>query len=147
MVKGSDTLYLIPDRIIFASFGALSADKFSRIFGNKEKYIAASGLAVFIAAFGSNNIYMAIAAFLIQSYFGTLLYPISSNALNRLIPSPQRATIISVSSVMFSAAMISIFPVCGFIGDYIGLGKVFYILGLIILIFQVWFIRKVRING
>ncbi len=132
---------------IFASFGALSAEKFSRIFGEKEKYIGASGLAVFIAAFGINHTYMAITAFLIQSFFGSLLYPISSNALNQLIPSAQRATIISVSSVMFSAAMIVIFPICGFIGDYIGLGKVFYLLGVLILIFQIWFIGKLKAKG
>ncbi|WMJ86666.1 MFS transporter [Anaerocolumna sp. MB42-C2] len=131
---------------IFASFGALSAEKFSRIFGDKEKYVGASGLAIFIAAFGINHTYISVVAFLVQSYFGSLLYPISSNALNQLIPSAQRATIISVSSVMFSAAMIVIFPICGYVGDYIGLGKVFYILGIWILIFQVWFIGKGKAN-
>lgn len=127
---------------VFASLGALSADKFSRIFGDKEKYIAASGLALFIAIFGMHNNYVAIAAFLIQSYFGALLYPIASNALNVLIPSKQRATIISVSSVMFSAAMILIFPICGFAGDVIGLGNVFYILGVLIILFQFVFISR-----
>lgn len=127
---------------VFASLGALSADKFSSIFGDKEKYIAASGLAFFITIFGVQNNYVAIAAFLIQSYFGALLYPIASNALNVLIPSKQRATIISVSSVMFSAAMILIFPICGFAGDLIGLGNVFYILGVVIIIFQFVFISR-----
>jgi MFS family permease len=129
---------------VLASLGALSADKFSRIFGEKGKYVGATGLAVFIAAFGINNDFVAVTAFLIQSYFTALLYPISSNALNELIPSRQRATIISVSSMMFSAAMIVIFPICGFAGDSIGLGKVFYILGVLIIIFQVWFMGRVK---
>lgn len=129
---------------VFASLGALSSDKFSRIFGDKEKYVGATGLAVFIAAFGIHNNYAAIAAFLMQDYFGAILYPISSNALNVLIPSEQRATIISVSSVMFSAAMILIFPVCGFLGDRIGLNYVFYILGILIVLFQLIFIRKTK---
>ncbi len=127
---------------VIASLGALSADKFSRIFGQKEKYIGATGVAIFIAAFGIENNYAAIGAFLIQSYFTALLYPIASNALNELIPSEQRATIISVSNMMFSAAMIVIFPICGFAGDIIGLEKVFYVLGILILVFQVWFVRR-----
>ncbi|MGB8455914.1 MAG: hypothetical protein WCD89_26815 [Anaerocolumna sp.] len=78
--------------------------------------------------------------------FTALLYPISSNALNELIPSEQRATIISVSSMMFSAAMIIIFPICGFAGDFIGLEKVFYIVGVLIIIFQIWFMGRVKVD-
>lgn len=45
--------------------------------------------------------------------------------INRLIPSEQRATIISFQSMLFSILMISLFPVVGWVGDLHGLDTAF----------------------
>ena len=134
---------------LFASFGALSADRLSNFLKGKSKYVAASGAGIFIALFGSHNVWVMIGAFFLQSYFSAVLFPISSNSLNELIPSNQRATIISLDSMMYSLTMIVVFPICGFLGDVFGLSKIFVMLGVVIMLFQVWFYisertRKIR---
>lgn len=43
----------------------------------------------------------------------SMLYPVQSICLNRLIPSEQRATLISVDSMLFSIVMIVLFPAAG----------------------------------
>lgn len=74
-----------------------------------------------------------------QDFFNSALYPIQSEALNQLIPSEQRATLISVDSMFFSVAMILMFPLAGFLADLWGLAMVFTGIGLTLLLFvMVW---------
>lgn len=61
------------------------------------------------------------------------LYPLQSNELNKRIPSKQRATVISVSSMCFSLVMILVFPIMGLLADYLGLWRMMRILGFILL--------------
>ena len=63
-----------------------------------------------------------------------MLQPISSEAMNKLIPSKQRATLISVQSMAFSIMMILFFPLSGVIGDLVGLKVTFVLLGLVLVI-------------
>ena len=55
--------------------------------------------------------------------------------LNALIPSEQRATLISVDSMCFSIAMIVLFPLAGALADRWGLKTVLLLLGAILLLF------------
>lgn len=66
-----------------------------------------------------------------MNFSNSVLYPIQSTSLNELIPSEQRATIISISSMIFSLSMIIFFPLCGFIADMLNLHITFTILGII----------------
>lgn len=50
--------------------------------------------------------------------------------VNRLIPSEQRATILSFQSMLFSILMIVLFPLVGKIGDVFGLGRAFFIIAV-----------------
>ncbi len=58
---------------------------------------------------------------------GILIIAIS-DYINRLIPSEQRATILSFQSMAFSFLMIIFFPIIGFIGDTFSLETSFFIL-------------------
>lgn len=63
--------------------------------------------------------------------------------INKLIPSEQRATIISIDSMLYSFFMICIFPVCGFLADKLSLNLVFFILGILqFLLMAIVFLRK-----
>ena len=59
-----------------------------------------------------------------------MLYPLQSASLNRLIPSEQRATIISVGSMIFSVFMIVLFPIMGVVADNFGLEMSFLAAGV-----------------
>lgn len=64
-------------------------------------------------------------------YVNSLIYPIASAALNELIPSEQRATIISIDSMCFSIAMVFFFLVTGLVAGAWNLHGAFLILGII----------------
>ena len=70
-----------------------------------------------------------------------MLYPVQSDLLNSLIPSNQRATLISVNSMFFSIAMILLFPAAGFLADIYGLTQVLAGIGLGVIVFS-FFIAK-----
>ena len=79
----------------------------------------------------SNNI-IAVMGFIMFSISINILYPVSSNYINKLIPSAQRATLISVQSICFSVFMIMIFPLLGFIGQLSSLKVAFMVLAVIL---------------
>lgn len=66
------------------------------------------------------------------SFCNSVLYPIQSISLNRLIPSKQRATLISVNSMAFSVGMVLFFPIMGALADGFGLAIVFAGLGILL---------------
>ena len=113
--------------------GALSCKKVLKIFRQKTVYIVSFLLCIGIIGMFLNNLILSTLCFMISSYANSLLYPIQSSSLNRLIPSEQRATIISVDSMLFSIAMIIVFPITGAFAEIIGLNNMFFILGIILL--------------
>lgn len=97
-------------------------------------HISAAVIAVCIGCFALNNLVVSITAFTLAGFFNSALYPIQSDSLNALIPSAQRATLISINSMFFSVAMILIFPIAGALADTFGLVAVLGGLGMIGLI-------------
>ncbi|MDC7249950.1 MAG: MFS transporter [Sphaerochaetaceae bacterium] len=70
-----------------------------------------------------------------------------SDYINRLIPSKNRATILSLASMVFSFFMIFIFPLIGKIGDLYSLKTAFLVLAIIATIFAIGnFILLLNIN-
>jgi MFS family permease len=59
-----------------------------------------------------------------------------------MIPSRQRATLISINSMFFSIGMIILFPIAGFLADKFGLAQIFAMLGMLLFIFVVGFGKK-----
>ncbi len=78
------------------------------------------------------------------NFFCASLYPISGVYLNEETPSAQRATIISVSSMLFSLMMILIFPLCGWLGQTLGLSLAFKWMGMlnVLIVSLIVFIKK-----
>ena len=110
--------------------GALLCNKVKDLLKDYTKLLALFiiGLGAVGLAFG--NIPLSIFCFSLMGFANTLLYPIQSDKLNRLIPSDYRATIISVNSMAYSLFMLLLFPVVGVIAERVGLNTTFAALGV-----------------
>lgn len=75
-----------------------------------------------------------------------ILFVSTSDYINRLIPSEQRATILSLQSMMFSLFMILLFPVVGVIGDAYGLMFAFKVIAIISTVLLTVLMVIVRLN-
>ncbi len=69
-------------------------------------------------------------AFIYLSALEGILYIVTRDYINRLIPSAQRATLLSVDSMIFSLNMIVLFPVVGKIGDMATLKTAFLVMAI-----------------
>ena len=115
--------------------GALVSEKMYRWFGKKCLIPETVIIAGAILCYGAGKAGVAIAALMCAGFANAALYPIQSDSLNALIPSEQRATLISVDSMCFSIAMIVLFPLAGALADRWGLKTVLLLLGVILLLF------------
>ena len=88
---------------------------------------------------------VSITIFCVMNYVNALLYPIQSEALNELIPSEQKATIISIDSMMFSFSMICMFPLSGLFADKFNLHITFFVLGITQILMIILLINKKNI--
>lgn len=116
-------------------FGALASEKMYRRFGKRCLIPETVIIAAAILCYGSGKAGVAAAALMCAGFANAALYPIQSDSLNALIPSEQRATLISVDSMCFSIAMIVLFPLAGALADRWGLKTVLLLLGVILLLF------------
>lgn len=83
--------------------------------------------------------------FIILSGIEGILFVSLGDYINKLIPSEQRATILSLQSMVFSIFMIILFPIIGKLGDLYGLKFAFKVIALvstIVLSFMVILVRK-----
>lgn len=72
--------------------------------------------------------------YLLNSSAQNMADPIIDQGLNRLVPSEQRATLLSANSTSFSLFMMVVFPIFGIVADHFGLActaKLFSVLGLV----------------
>jgi MFS family permease len=116
---------------VISILGALSSEWFLARFGHKAKYVASVLMGCSVIVMSRYNLILSILAFAIVNYANSVLYPIQSVAINELIPSKQRATIISVNSMIFSVMMVLLFPICGLFADKTDLHLAFLLLGII----------------
>ena len=115
--------------------GALVSEKMYRWFGKKCLIPETVIIAGAILCYGAGKADVAAAALMCAGFANAALYPIQSDSLNALIPSEQRATLISVDSMCFSIVMIVLFPLAGALADRWGLKTVLLLLGVILLLF------------
>ena len=101
-----------------------------------------TGGTYLISYFGTPLIYILV--YLISNALYALFQPIFDNDLQKRLPSEVRATMLSVYSMMFSLSMIIIFPLTGWLIDYLGFVVAFLYLGLILVLasFLLFFILK-----
>lgn len=127
---------------LFSCVGSITCEKVITVFKENTKYIISILMGVSIVMISSKNIVISIIFFAIMNYANSVLYPIQSASLNKLIPSEQRATIISIDSMIFSFTMVCLFPVCGLLGDMFNLHITFFILGIIQVLLIVLLINR-----
>lgn len=120
---------------IVSCLGALLSEKLYRRLGKGISVISAFSIAIALICCGFQKPVISILIFVIAGFFNSALYPVESEALNTLIPSEQRATLISVNSMFFSIMMIIMFPVAGALADKWGLSWILMILGILLLFF------------
>lgn len=127
---------------LISCLGAISCRLILNIFKGKTKYITSLCMSAAIMGLYLHNLVLAVTFFAISSFMNALLYPIQSDSLNKLIPSEQRATIISVNSMLFSFMMIILFPLVGFVAEVIGLHNTFLLMGILQLALLILLVKK-----
>ena len=110
--------------------GAVMSERLFAKFGERTAVVGALVIAASFLGYGFCNVFVSITALSAASFFNSVLYPVQSKLLNRLIPSGQRATLISVDSMFFSIGMILLFPLAGALADCWKLTAVFVAIGL-----------------
>lgn len=110
--------------------GAYLSERIFAKFGAKIGVIGALAIAGAFMAYGFRNVFVSVMALAVANFFNSVLYPVQSEQLNSLIPSGQRATLISVNSMFFSVGMIVLFPLAGVLADQWGLTAVLVGTGL-----------------
>ncbi len=118
-----------------ACLGAVLSEALYKKLQERLAVVAAICIGAALISYRLENMGISILFFMIASFFNTTLYPVQSEALNRLIPSEQRATLISVDSMFFSIAMIVTFPLAGLLADWAGLSSIFLGIGVLLWIF------------
>lgn len=121
--------------------GALASEKVYGKAGEMTQYAAALVIAAGLAGFFLHRLPVSVVLFVTACFANALLYPIQSISLNRLIPSGQRATLISVGSMLFSVIMVLLFPAAGVAAEQIGLSGAFLLLGVLQLVMTILFYR------
>ncbi|MCI8632944.1 MAG: MFS transporter [Lachnospiraceae bacterium] len=122
-----------------ACLGAVLSERLYEKLRGRLTTLASILIGAALVSYRLENTVLSILFFMVASFFNTTLYPVQSEALNRLIPSEQRATLISVDSMFFSIAMIVIFPLAGLLADGAGLSSIFLGIGVLLWIFvSVW---------
>lgn len=131
---------------IFSGLGSLLSSKINRALKEKGYLFIPLGISVSIILFSLADYKVGIFSFCFIGFFTAMLYPISSNMINELIPSKMRATIISIDSMIFSIGMVLLFPIAGVIGEYISLRFAFLIIGIIISILGsiIFYLKNIR---
>ncbi len=69
--------------------------------------------------------------FIIMMLTESVIFVATSDYINKMIPSENRATILSFESMVFSFFMITLFPVIGLVGDKYSLSFAFVCLGIV----------------
>lgn len=112
-----------------SAMGAMLSESIDKKLKGRAWLIIPMFMSFSILMFAVGQTSLAIVMFFVLNFFNASLYPISSLYINELIPSSQRATIISLSSMIFSLMMIVFFPICGLLGQVLSLKLAFLLMG------------------
>ncbi len=122
---------------VTSCLGAVMSERLYHRFKERIVFVGTMVIAAAFLCYGFENMIVSVIAFSAAGFFNSVLYPVQSDSLNQLIPSEQRATLISVNSLFFSVAMIVMFPLAGVAADHKGLTKVFVYIGVAVMIFAI----------
>ncbi|MCM1282506.1 MAG: MFS transporter [Muribaculaceae bacterium] len=102
---------------LLSTAGAFFSDRIYRRMGEWVIVIAAAAIFLSIGSYIFYKLWVSVSCFCVCNFMSAMLYPIRSTRINSLIPSGQRATLISVDSLVFSVGMVIIFPAAGWMID------------------------------
>jgi MFS family permease len=109
---------------VLGAVGGLSAHRVEA-FVKERKLLFSLPIVFMVMLWGMVWFKTALITFTVIAMFDSLMYVVYFDYVNRLIPSAERATLLSFSSMVFSFFMVFIFPVFGKIGDLLGLNYAF----------------------
>ena len=115
---------------IFEAFASVNAHRVEKIFKEKGILLIMPFISVgcmWLIALTPYPYIFYILMMIIESF----IFVAMGDYINKLIPSNNRATILSLSSMVFSFIMIIIFPLVGKIGDLFSLNTAFIVLAVI----------------
>ncbi|MCK9287772.1 MAG: MFS transporter [Sphaerochaetaceae bacterium] len=127
----------------FSGLGALFAQKVRKRFSDYNILLVVPLLLILFMAAVALTQWQQVFYVAIGSLLG-LLAVVVSNYINHLIPSAQRATILSLQSMAFSTCMIVLFPLIGLVGSAFGLRIAFVAMAIVALLLYVPFAIIVR---
>jgi predicted MFS family arabinose efflux permease len=110
------------------------------------KYFSVLLCALLILSF-VNQLAMLVMCFIAMNTLVSVSQPIFSNYFNELIPSSSRATLLSVSSMMFSVAMIVLFPLTGWMIEKLSFTLSFAVMGGVFALFLTVLLGVMRKKG
>ncbi len=85
--------------------------------------------------------------FILLGFLDTIFYIVLNDYINQIIPSEQRATVLSMSGFSFSMVMIILFPVIGAVGDSFGLQISFVVQAIIVTVFLFILLKLISSNN
>ena len=109
---------------VLAAIAASQAERVKR-FGRLRVLLFVISLAMVVSLWGLLLAKVGFIFFAMVGTLYTLLWILTGDAIHQIIPSEQRATIISLQSMLFSLFMIVLFPIVGKVGDLYGLRVAF----------------------
>lgn len=116
----------------FSCLGAVCSEWIYKKCGEKTGFLGGIAIAAGLIGMTHESFMVSVSFFCLSSFANAMLYPLQSEELNSRIPSEQRATIISVSSMFFSVFMIVLFPMIGLAGDMAGLSEILRAVGIVL---------------
>jgi len=127
---------LLGAHALFAAIGGASAYKLEKKY-NEEKILYFIPLLMVVLFWLVLIDSIVFIPFVLLGFFDSIFYVVLNDYVNKIIPSELRASILSVFGLVFSVIMIFIFPLIGFIGEYVNLKTSFLILAIIVSVFYI----------
>ncbi|MCO7124527.1 MFS transporter [Sporolactobacillus shoreicorticis] len=128
--KGIQISLLMIVSAVFQIIGAKISPTIEKKIGQVRliKYFSILLCLLLILSF-VNQLAMLLGCFIAMNTLVAISAPIFSNYFNKLIPSSSRATLLSVSSMMFSVTMILLFPLTGWMIEKLSFTLSFGVMG------------------
>ncbi len=89
-------------------------------------------LTLFLVSSAWQKLANLVLVYLLINILMAIIEPLFSNYYNQIIPSAQRATLLSAASMLFAISMIVCFPLIGWLIDQFGFSKTFAAIGFIL---------------
>ena len=123
----------LAQRRIAGVLGAVAAYRIVLLFGERRTfYLMAPALFVSYALLAVWDSVYAVVMFPMMNFVFILSQPTVTDYLNRRVPTEQRATVISLTSLARSAVLVPAAPLLGLLADELSLSAAFWAGGILI---------------